>query len=243
MDDGHDWLTLHRVRFFDEIDGTGNPLPGPETSQFWRFAPQSPIGPNGLRTNKSDIWGGFALYSNREEAEDVFSNPEKHLPFLDRTAEAWHSIAVPYAHRGSVKWREDVETDSAINVTPSDPKGPLVILTTAGYTNPGPEDMERMKAFSTGIDAVVDFYGSLPGNLRRAVFAGAGIDGREGCTMTLWKDDKAMLGAAYKSGEHKEQMAKHLDSELFDRSSFTRGRIVASKGAWDGSDPIAELER
>lgn len=237
----HDWLTLHRVKFSEEIDGNGNPMPGPKNAQLWRFAPYSPIGPNGFRTNISDIWGGFGLYKSKAEAEAVFSEPKEHLPFLDGVVEAWHSIVVPYAHRGAVKWRDTIEEDSAIRIAPVDPKGPLVIMTSAGYTNPGPEDMERMKAFTAGIDAVINFYGTLPDNLRRAIFAAGAVDGREGCTMTLWRNDKAMMGAAYRSGVHKEQLAKHQDSALFDHSSFTRGRVVASKGIWDGADPVAEL--
>lgn len=241
MSANHDWLTLHRVKFSEDINGAGNPMPGPENAQFWRFAPDSPSGPDGLRTNISDTWGGFGLYSSKAEAEAVFNDPEAHLPFLDRTVEAWHSIAIPYAHRGAVQWREMVQEDSAIIVAPVDPKGPLVILTTAGYTAPGPEDLERIKAFIAGVDDVIDFYGTLPDNLRRAVFAAGAVDGREGCTMTLWRNDRAMMGAAYKSGVHKKQLDRHQDSALFDRSSFTRGRIMASKGIWDGADPIAEL--
>ena len=241
MATNHDWLTLHRVKFSEEIDGTGNPMQGPTAAEIWRFAPHSAIGPNGFWTNISDTWGGFALYSSKDEAEAVFNNPEAHLPFLDRTVEAWHSVVIPYAHRGAVQWRDMVEENCAIKVSAVDPKGPLVILTTAGYTAPGPEDFERMKTFIAGIDAVIDFYGNQPDNLRRAVFAAGEVDGREGCTMTLWRNDKAMMAAAYKSGEHKEQLARHQNSALFDRSSFTRGRIVASKGIWDGADPAAEL--
>jgi len=241
MTNNHDWLTLHRVKFSEEIDGNGNPMPGPADAQFWRFAPQSPTGPDGLRTNISDIWGGFGLYKSKAEAEAVFNDPKAHLPFLDRTAEAWHSIVVPYAHRGAVQWREMVEEDSAIKVAPVDPKGPLVVMTTAGHADPAPEDTDRMKAFIAGIDEVIDFYGSLPDNLRRGIFAAGAVDGLEGCTMTLWRNDKAMMGAAYKNGVHKEQLARHQHSALFDRSSFTRGRVVASRGTWDGVDPMAEL--
>lgn len=105
----------------------------------------------------------------------------------------------------------------------------------------GRDDLERMKTFTAGIDAVIGFYGSQPDNLRRAIFAAGAVDRREGCTMTLWRDDKAMMMAAYIIGEHKEQLVRHQNSALFDRSSFTRGRIVASKGIWDGADPVTEL--
>ena len=241
MANDHDWITLHRVKFPEVIDGAGKPLPGPANAQIWRFAPLSKIGANGHFTSRNDSWGGFALHSSRDEAKAVFDDPESHLPFLDRATEAWHAIAIPYTHRGAVKWRGVVQENSAISVAPVDPKGPLVVITSAGYTDPGPEDEARIKAFCAGIMDVIDFYGTLPGNLRRGVFSGSGVDGREGCTISLWRDDISMMSAAYKSGAHKVQLDQHQSSALFDYSSFTRGRVIASKGAWDGMDPVDEL--
>lgn len=237
----HDWLTLHRVRFSKAINGRGNPMPPPSNAQIFRFSPEAPIEDDGFRGCEGDIWGGFALYDNKQDAEAVFDDPQAHMPFLDGAVESWHALVLPYAHRGGVQWRDEVQQDCAINVAPADPKGPLVIMTTAGYTDPGPDDVERMKEFNVGIDKVLEFYGTLPGNLRHALFSGGAVDGREGCTMTLWRDDKAMMGAAYKSGTHKEQLDRHNASALFDRSSFTRGRVVASKGAWGGANPVDEI--
>lgn len=227
----HDWLTLHRVKFAKEIEGPSNPMKGPEQAEIWRFGPESPLGEDGFRTNVSDSWGGFALYSCREQAEEVFENLHRHLPFLDHAVETWHALVVPYAHRGGVDWRETVQYDSAIRVAPKDPKGPLVVMTTAGYDDPGPNDFDRIKKFNRGIDDVLAHYGGLPGNLRRALHSGAG-------TMTLWQDDQAMIAAAYKSGGHKTQMGNHNASPLFDYSSFTRGRVMLSKGTWGGENPM-----
>lgn len=241
MDRDHDWLTLHRVQFPDVIDGKDNPFSGPTNAQFWRFSPTSLIGPDGLWTYKNDSWGGFALHSTKQEAEAVFDDPEAHLPFLDGSIEAWHALVIPYAHRGGVQWGDIVQEDSAIKAASSDPKGPLVVLTTAGYTDPGPEDKDRIKEFIAGIVDVIAYYGTLPGNLRRGIFSGGGVDGREGCTMTLWRDDVSMMSAAYKDGAHKAQLDRHKSEALFDRSSFTRGRVVASKGSWGGANPIDEL--
>jgi hypothetical protein len=242
MNSDHDWLTLHRVKFPEVVDGQGKPMPAPATADIWRFSPESPsVGPDGVRRCESDAWGGFALYSTKDDAEAVFRDPAAHLPFLDRAVEAWHALVIPYAHRGGVAWRGTVQHDSAIRVAATDPKGPLVVMTSAGYTDPGPEDADRMHRFMVGIDEVLAFYGTLPGNLRRGLYSGGGVDGREGCTMSLWRDDLAMMGSAYKAGAHKTQMDSHIASAMFDHSSFTRGRIVASKGTWDGANPVDEL--
>ena len=240
MDHSHDWLTLHKVLFSDNADGLSTPLTGPASADFWRFAPKLKIGPKGVVFNDAS-WGGFASYASKQDAEDVFNSPETHLPFLDNAVEAWHALVIPYAHRGVVKWRDVVQTDCAIKIASKDPKGPLVVLTSSGYDNPGRHEAQRIMTFFKAMLDVIDHYRTLSGNLRADAFAGGTLEDRDGCTLTIWQDDKAMMAAAYKSGEHKAQLDYHKTAPHFDRSSFTRGRIVASKGAWNGTDPIKEM--
>ena len=74
MEHEHDWLTLHRVRFPDSVDGVGKPLAGPSAADFWRFAPKMKMGPDGLVCNDAS-WRGFTLYPSTADAEEVFENP------------------------------------------------------------------------------------------------------------------------------------------------------------------------
>lgn len=238
MEQEHDWLTLHRVRFSEAKDGTNSPLLGPEKADAWRFYPHSPVGENGFRDSISDVWGGIAIYSSREKAEAVLADPTAHIPSLSDAIEAWHALAVPITHRGGVNWRGAVQESSAITTAEDDCEGTLAVLTSAGYTNPGPDDFPRMKTFFKGVDAVVDYYGTVPGNLQRAVFSGAAVDQHDGITMSLWKDEAAMLAAAYGSGFHRDQLDSHRSEPMFDRSSFTRTKIIKSTGTWDGSNPV-----
>jgi hypothetical protein len=234
----HDWLTVHRVRFRDALNGNGNPLPGPSGADAWRFYPDSGSGPDGLRTNISDIWGGLGIYASELAARAVFEAPADHLPYLVDAVESWHALVVPYAHRGEVNWRGLVQDGTALNVG-DDLGGPLLILTSAGYDNPGPDDLPRIREFVRGVDDVVAFYATLPSNVRRAVFSGARVDGHDGATLSLWSDDPSMLAAAYHPGIHRERMDRQKKTGMFDRSSFTRGRILGSRGSWDGVDPVA----
>jgi len=167
--------------------------------------------------------------------------PERHLPFLDRAVEAWHALVLPVTHRGAVNWRGTVQSDSAVTPAPDDPGGPLVVFTSAGYATPSHEDLPRIRKFLVEVDRVRNFYATLPGNIRRAVFNGFGVDGHEGLTVSLWRDDAAMLAAAYQDGHHRDQLNAHRKAEMFDHSSFTRARILASKGLWDGVDPVAQM--
>lgn len=240
-DHTHDWLVFHRVRFAAPRDGTNNPLPGPAGADVWRFYPASPSGPNGMRTNISDEWGGFGIYPSRAAAEEVFEAPERHLPFLADTVEAYHAIVVPYSHRGKVDWRGTPQENTTITPAPEDPGGPLMVLTSAGYDHVGPDDLPRVAKFIHEVDQVQAFYATLPDNIRRAVYSGAGVDGHNGMTISIWRSDAAMMAAAYKPGHHRAQMEYHRDVGHFDYSSFTRARIVASRGRWDGGDPIREI--
>jgi hypothetical protein len=239
--DSHDWIVFHRVRLRAPIDGTNNPFTGPKRAEVWRFYPASPRGPNGLRTNVSDEWGGFGIYSSRSSAEEVFENPGDHLAFLDGAAEEFHALVVPYSHRGKVNWRGSVKENETFATCQTDPGGPLMVFTSAGYENPGPDDMPRIVNFIREVDRVQDFYATLPDNIRRAVFSGGGVDGHDGMTVSLWRTDAAMMAAAYKQGHHRDQMDYQRQVGHFDRSSFTRARILTSKGTWDGSEPVREM--
>lgn len=239
--DSHDWIVFHRVRFAAARDGNGRPLPGPVAAEVWRFCPASPVGPNGMRTNISDEWGGFGIYPSRAAAEEVFNNPEGHLCFLDDAVEAYHAILVPYAHRGAVNWRGTVKENETIRVVSTDPGGPLMVVTSAGYDNPGPADLPRIIKFSKGLDDIQAYYATLPDNIRQAVYNGASVDGHDGMTITLWRNDAAMMAAAYKPGNHRTEMNYQRTTGHFDRSSFSRARILDSKGSWDGSDPVLEM--
>ena len=237
----HDWIVFHRVRFAKPIDGNGLPFPGPARAEAWRFYPASPLNSDGMRTNISDVWGGFGIYSSRHEAQEVLDSPQIHLSFLYDTVEAYHALVVPYSHRGKVNWRGSVKENDTFLTASADPSGPLVVFTSAGYENPGPSDLPRIANFLREVDRVQDYYGTLPDNIRRAVFSGAGVDGHDGVTVSIWRSDAAMMQAAYKPGHHRDQMNYQNEVGHFDRSSFTRARIVASNGAWDGGDPALEI--
>jgi hypothetical protein len=164
--------------------------------------------------------------------------PEAIFPFVAKAAESWHVLLLPYTHRGAVNWRGKVEVGSAIRTGP-DPGGPLVVITTAGYDAMGPEDMPRMTAFLRRVPLTKDFIEKAEGNVRTAIYASC--DDRDGITFTLWASDAAMVAAAYGAGAHHTQLLHHRVEPLFDRSSFTRARVIRSCGNWDGSDPVRQI--
>jgi len=234
--DSHQWVTLHRVRFPSEISVRDRTFEVPPLPDCWRFCPSQHLDDNDLPTFRSDTWCAFGIYDGRGDAEAMLAAPQKHLQFLSEAIEQWHALLVPIVHRGQVNWRGQVEDGTAIRASSDPLLGPLVVITSAGYNSRTPDQIPRMARFARGIQDVMDFYGALDGNLRRAAFNG-GFDSRDGLTVSLWRNDKAMAQAAYGDGMHRAQIDAYRDGSLADRSSFTRARIIISTGSWDG-DPL-----
>ena len=238
--DSHQWITLHRLRFPSEISALERKFEAPALPNCWRFCPTQHLGDSGFPTFRSETWFGFGIYDCRDDAETMLAGAREQLPFLAETVEDWHAVLVPFTHRGQVNWRGTVEDGTAIHVASDPPAGPLAVITSAGYNNARtPDQRPRIARFVKGIQDVLDFYGAYDDNLRR-VSTNGGFDSRDGFTVTLWRDDKAMNQAAYGEGTHRTFMDISRDGSLFDRSSFTRARIVTSSGSWDG-DPVAGL--
>ena len=232
----HDWLTLHRLRFAAPVAARNRSFPPVAGALVWRFCPQHMPGDDGLVTLTSDIWGGMGIWDSRTKAEAMLADPGAAMPWLSEAVAAWHCLAIPYAHRGQVNWRGHVEEGTAIRPTPTDPGGPLVVVTSAGFLSRDADMLPRIRQFIEGVSDVMAWYGALPSNLRNDVFNGP--DGREGFTCSLWRSDEAMREAAYHDGRHRTRMEESRAKLMFDYSSFPRLRAVHSHGDWDG-DPFA----
>ena len=239
MSDSHDWITLHRVRFPDPVAALDHDFPPAQGPECWRFCPSHVLGDNNLPTWRSDVWCGFAIHADRASAQAMFDAPDRYFPALAEGVEQWHALAVPVQHRGAVNWRGMVQTDSAIRPSTAEHAGTLAVMTSASFDDPkNPDEIPRISRFAVKVSEAVHFLGQQPGNLRHDVFNG-GFDGLEGFTLTLWQSDDAMLRAAYHSGHHRKLMDESRDGSTFDRSSFTRLRIIGSHGSWSG-DPLKD---
>ncbi len=229
----HDWITLHRLRFAERVSSherTFPPVAGPDC---WVFGPHYDVGPDGMFTGVSDIWGGVGIWHSRDAAEAMVAAPGDHMPWLGETVAAWHCLCVPVSHRGAVNWRGYLQNGDAVRVAPADPGGPLIVVTSAGFVARDAATLPRIKRFVAGVGEVLDAFGAQPSNLRRAVFRG-GFYGCDGFTLSLWRSDEGMLQAAYHSGTHRTQINEDKAGLLTDRTSFTRLRVIRSWGDWDG---------
>ncbi|MCC1493436.1 hypothetical protein [Cognatishimia sp. F0-27] len=238
----HHWVTFHRLRFADIVPGIGREIAPAPGAEIWWLLPAMRLTEAGVPAFASDVWGAMGVFGTEAEARAMFDDPAAHIPMMADAVDSWHALAVPYAHHGAVHWRDGVETNSALRVSKTPPEGALAIVTSAGYDAPGFEadkeaEQARRLRFAAGVMKVMDSFASDPGNLQRDVVNGAAVDGRDGFTLSLWADDAAMMAAAYKAGVHRSYLDEHKGREdgLFDRSCFTRLRIVDSHGDWPRS--------
>ena len=236
---GYSWITVHRVRFAAPRNAKETGAPdGPVHAKAWRFGPDSPLGEDGIRTGVSDIWGGVAFYDTRDAAQTVIGDPSAHLGFLDDTVEHWHALAAVVAHRGDVDWSTADEPHPSLEPLPDDPGGVLAVVTTAGYDSKESAAPDRVRDFLKRVEDIIDWYGTLDANVVRALFNA--VAAKEGMTFSVWKSDRDMMTSAYRGGMHSDYIKCNQDTPMFDHSSFTRLRLLDSKGSWGGIDPRAE---
>ena len=66
---GHDWITLHRLRFPEAVSSFERVFPPVVGPDCWLFGPHYDVGADGMLTGVSDIWGGVGIWHSREAAE------------------------------------------------------------------------------------------------------------------------------------------------------------------------------
>lgn len=232
----YSYLTVHLAHLRAEESDVITSAPA--TASAWRTGVDSPVGENGFRTGRSKIWGGIGFYDSQELALAALNSDAETLPFTSIADEVWHGAMAVTAHRGEVDLSLADEPHPALRAVETDPGGPLAIITSAGYTDYSDADHDRHRQFLRGVEAVREHYASLPNNKVRQVINP--LKAPDGCTFSIWQDLPGMMAAAYKNGTHSEMLSAHRDSALFDRSSFTRLRILHSRGTWNGSNPAHE---
>jgi hypothetical protein len=234
---GYSWITMHLARTDRKLPAADASFAGPASAAVWRFAYDAPLGADGWRAGEADIWGGLAFYEDRAGAEAALSADAGELPFADCATESWHGLMAVIAHRGYV----DFSLDDGVRPVPArlseDPGGVMAVITSAGYVSEDESQHARMREFSAQNEKVRAFYGSLESNILRHPFTVCGT--RDGMTFSIWRSAPGMMTAAYKDGAHRAMMDVHKARSMFDHSSFTRLRLLANRGTWDGIDPLS----
>lgn len=232
----YSWLTIHLAQFPSEISITETRFDGPPSANAWRCGPDSPIGKDGFRTETSNIWAALGFYEDQETALQGLEHAANQLDLSQNSTENWHGLLAVVTHRGDVNFSTKHEPHPNLKALETDPMGVMAVLTSAGYQSFDETDHGRARDFTRKVEDVRAFYKSLSANVVRQIFNPIGSP--DGASFTVWRNDPDMLAAAYKDGTHRSMIDQHKAQPMFDRSSFTRFRLLQSKGSWDGIDPL-----
>jgi hypothetical protein len=231
------FATVHWIRFPSIVTPDQLSLSGhPSGCVSWKIGPDGPVGPDGYRL-PSDTWCGVALFSDLSAAERALAANERFLPSLAEAVESWHALLVPIAHRGECNHLERTNAGPIFEIESQDPGGPLLVMTTAGFSG-GPQlDMARVIHFRVHVDRIHDWLKTADGRVASQVFTPHTV-GDDGVTMSIWRSDSVMVDTMYRPGIHRTQLDRHKRENLADRTSFTRFRVLRTSGQWGGTDPV-----
>jgi heme-degrading monooxygenase HmoA len=209
----------------------------PQSASSWKLGPDGLTALAGTRL-PSDVWCGVGIYPSREVADAAIEEPATFMPFLAQSLESWHALLLPITHRGECNHLYPSQPGLMFEVAGSDPGGPLIVMTTAGYVM-GPDlDMARVIDFRLSVDRIRPHVSAAAGNIAVQRFT-PHTYGDDGATLTIWRDDASMAGFAYRAGPHRSQVDRNKAENMTDRTSFTRFRALRTRGQWGGRDPIA----
>jgi len=231
------YATFHRIQFRDvTTPDMLNLSRSPAGALSWKIGPSGPVGPNGYRL-PANVWCAVGMYRDSGMASSALQHREECMPFLSGSVESWHALLVPFAHKGECNHLDRDRPGPVFEIGAPEPGGPCMVITTAGF-NFGPElKIERVINFRRNVDTTNEWMGQADGCLVSQVFTPHTV-GDDGFTMSIWRDDASMLAAAYRPGFHRSQIERHKAESFFDRSSFTRFRILESSGLWNGLNPL-----
>ena len=209
----------------------------PQGALSWKIGSCGPVGPNGNRL-PSEIWCAVALFRELPDARNAFKEKEAFMPFIANAIESWHQLLLPIRHHGECNHIDRESPGELFEVAATDPGGLSMVITSAGYRR-GPDfRIERVIDFRRNVDLVLDWLRQCDGCLASQAFTPLTI-GDDGLTLSLWQDDASMLNASYRPGLHRTHIDRHKSTAVFDRSSFTRCRILESSGQWNSIDPLS----
>ena len=241
MTDQARFATLHLLRF-PQVTTPEQLVLTHESANIlsWKIGPGGKVGPDGRRL-PSDTWCAIGLFRELCDAELAFQKKDGLIAFLGDTEESWHFLLRPFRHYGECNHLQRETPGELFEVSEASDDGPLVVVTTAGYILGFEANMDRVVAFRHKVDNVGAWMRQLEGCLFSRAFTPYTV-GYDGFTVSVWRSDEDMYCASYRAGLHRNYIDGHKSSSDFDRSSFTRFRILNSSGKWDGRDPLVYPE-
>lgn len=191
-------------------------------------------------TQQAHSWIALGLHATAESADAVFEADGEATPCFAGATETWSGVLQPYAHHGAVNWLDPADPGLAFELGPKpDDREPFVVITSAGWTLDDRFDVDKALDFGRGVAEVRSHMAGVDGLYFHHGFNFPGLLAVDGPTVTMWRDDAATRAFAYRPGNHKNEMDHYRTNDTADRSSFTRLRVLRSRGSVQGYAPVA----
>lgn len=183
------------------------------------------------------VWVWISVWPDAAMARDHYDGRNALIPILTEAKETVTVLCHPYACHGQLNWSED---RPALGLHPSlaprpDGAQPIFVITTIGIGDP--ED--GLVAFGQGVTAVRQVFAQNPAVVMD-INSLTDDQRMDSPTLTLWRSERAMMDAAYRSEPH--CTALKMRNGALVRASFTRLSIEAAKGSWAGVNIARAIE-
>ena len=173
-------------------------------------------------------WAFFSAWDEREARDGFFAEPRMLEPFFEHARESW-SVSLDPVRLVNGEWRGwRPDTDE---VEPLARDEPLAVITYGRLRT------RYIPSFIWNNRKAVRQVHGNPGLIDR-VGLGDGVN--VASTFSLWRSQGDVVRYAYGPGDHKPIQRRSLDAPWGTDYFFARFRPVASRGEWNGRDPLGD---
>lgn len=176
----------------------------------------------------------IAVHQSPAAAQAAFERKWEAIPGAELRQSAAYLLEAFRSH-GECGWHPDGLSKLTCGDL-ADPAEPVAVLTTAGWDFKTDDDTLRALSFA-----------ERSAEVRLALFEASGLRAAVPCfvgitddpfTFSVWESAHAMQAFAYKQEPHRPHMKSALANraQMFDRSSFTRFRVLTQRGSWISGD-------
>jgi hypothetical protein len=175
-------------------------------------------------------WALFAVWEGEPALEEFLARSPVAARWGEEAEESWHVRLAPLGSRGRWGGRDPFAADAFAAPVRKPGDGPVAVLTRA----------------SIRPSRLVAFYRSIPDvdrRLRRedGCLASIGVGewplARQ-ATFSLWDGDAAITRFAYRAEAHRAVIGRVRSEGWYAEELFARFTPYASRGTWDGHDPL-----
>lgn len=195
---------------------------------FWKLLGSGHGSGFSLKPNWSR-YGLLAVWESRDAADAFFANSEIAAAYRRHAEEIWTVRLLATQAHGSWSGRNPF---LPIAFSPGRP-GPIAVLTRATIR------WNRLRAFWSAVPSTSRALDGANG-LIASIGIGEAPFFRQ-ATFSLWRSEADMQTFAYTTSEHRQAIRRTRDDGWYAEELFARFVPIASEGAWNGRDPLAEM--